>query len=85
MRTWKELKEEYGMMWELTDPALCSVWRVGNEMQRKLDEIQKVVNDDLYIYAGSTHRIDKLNEILSSKQTKKPFPRDEDWEEGITN
>ena len=32
MSKWDELKEKYGMMFELSDPLLAKVWTVGDEM-----------------------------------------------------
>ena len=46
-----------------------------------LEKSSYTTNDDLWI----THTFFTVEECDSSKQTKKPYPRDEDWEEGITN
>lgn len=48
MRSWKELKKEYGMLWELTDPVLCSVWIERDALQEKLDKIQGIVDGDFH-------------------------------------
>ena len=51
----------------------------------KLEAIRRAVDNPDYAFLGREYTIARIKDILESLAIKKPFPRDEDWEEGITN